>query len=295
MAGIKQMNGSVANGSAALAGLKPVTVTSGYSQFITILKSTIPYLAFLFLYGINQQVHILPKFDDLDCIHLYNMSAIEFRIWHFLPHKLVSSLHTPFLDVMAAIPYLMHYVIPILYPLYLYCRGQVEFISKFYWLLGWCMWFMFIIWFFFPTAPPWTYDNLELFQRMNYTTMPPYNVQHKEGCAFHRLDEMTGIHFFFGMFSGNPVPFASFPSGHVSWPACIYATLPPGGRLFSLYVLWVAWATLYSCHHYLLDAVMAVIIVTGVRRLLVWLAERPSRNRDSTCGFQGVVCPLNMV
>lgn len=291
----KQMNGSVANGSAVLAGLKPVASASSYSQLMTIVKSTIPYLTFLFIYGINPSIHILPVFTDLDCVHLYNVSALEYRLWHFLPHKVVSSMQSPILDILAAIPYLIHYVIPVLYPLYLYCRGQTEHISKFYWLLGWAMWVYYILWFLVPTAPPWTYDNLESYRKMNYTTMPPFNLQHKEGCAFRRLDEMTGIRFFFGMFSGNPVPFASFPSGHVAWPSCIYATMPPGGRIFALYVVWVAWATLYSCHHYLLDAIAAVCIVAGVRRLLVWLADRPNRNRDAACGFQGVVCPLNMV
>ena len=295
MGGGKQANGAVANGPTVLAGLKPVTVTSGYSQFATIVKSTIPYLTFLFFYGINQQIHILPKFTDLDCVHLHNISALEYRIWHFLPHKLVSSFHNQVLDVMSAIPYLMHYVIPVLYPALLYFRGQVDNISKFYWLLGWVMWVHYLIWFLLPTAPPWTYDNLELYTKLNYTTMPPFHLQHKEGCAFGRLDALTGIPFFFGMFSGNPVPFASFPSGHVAWPSCIYATSPPGGRIFALYVVWVAWATLYSCHHYLSDAIVAACTVAGVRRLLIWLAERPSRNRDPVCGFHGVVCPLNMV
>ena len=134
---------------------------------------------------------------------------------------------------------------------------------------------------------------MDKFSKMN-ATIPPLHLQHKEGCAFARLDKILGLPFFFNMFSSNPVPFGSFPSGHVSWPMCIFLTLPPGGRLFGIYVGWVAWATLYSCHHYLSDAIAAIFLTAGVKKFLVWQKER-QKVRDSLCGFHGVVCPLNVV
>ena len=162
MGSYTQTNGHVPNGtmrtngvSKHLAEEKTVIVsTRGCEKFLTIIKSAIPYLVFLFIYGINKQTHILPKYSDIDCVKLYNVSAFEYSIFHFHPHKLVSSVHNTLFDFLSAVPYLIHYVIPVLYPVYLYLRGQTEYISKFYWLLGWCMWVYFIIWSFLPTSPP---------------------------------------------------------------------------------------------------------------------------------------------
>ena len=239
---------------------------------------------------INQQVHILPRFTDIDCVRLHNVSAWESVIFRgFAPHRFISSHHTPFLDVLSGLPYLLHYVIPVIYPLFLYYRGQIDDVCRFYWLLGWAMWVHYLIWFLLPTAPPWVYDNWSKFSN---TTMPPFHLQHKEGCAFARLDARTGIPFFFNLFASNHVPFASFPSGHVSWPMCIYLTWAPGGKLFIGYVVWMAWATLYSCHHYLIDALCAVVLVISTKKLLLYLSERRPRDQFSC---PAIVCPLSMV
>lgn len=263
----------------------------GLQTSLTILKSTVPYLLFLLLYGLNQQLHILPRFTDLDCIYLHNVSGWEQLLLHASPHRLISSHSSPVLDLLSAVPYLLHYVIPVLYPLYLYCHGHLDDIARFYWLLGWTMWIHYIVWFALPTAPPWVYDNWSRFANSS-SPPPPLYLQHKEGCAFARLDARTGLPFFFNMFASNPVPFASFPSGHVAWATCMYLTCPPGGRLFALYIVWVAWATLYSCHHYLSDAVCAVLLVAVTRRLLMHLHDRRPREQF-TC--PAIVCPLNMV
>ena len=261
-----------------------------FQNLTTVVKSTIPYLVFLMIYGINQQVHILPRFSDIDCVRLHNVSAWESVIFRgFAPHRFISSHHTPFLDVLSAVPYLIHYIIPIIYPLFLYSRRQIEDVCRFYWLLGWAMWILYLIWFLLPTAPPWVYDNWSKFSN---STMPQHHLQHKEGCAFARLDARTGIPFFFNLFASNPVPFASFPSGHVLWPMCIYLTWAPGGKLFLSYVVWMTWATLYSCHHNLIDSLCAVVLVITTKRLLSYLSECRPRDHFSR---PAIVCSLNIV
>ena len=291
---IKQANGVVVMNGVGHAASKGLSSAPVMHQLLTILRSLVPYLLFLFFYGINNQVHILPRFTDIGCITLHNISAFENFVFHFHMHKVVSSVSHTATDVLSAIPYLMHYVIPILYPLYLFCKGRTDDICRFYWLLGWVMWAHYVIWFIWPTAPPWLYANMEKYRTLN-TTIPPLSMQHKEGCAFARLDALTGIPFFFKMFAGNPVPFGSMPSGHVAWPTIIYVTLPPGGRIFALYILWVAWATLYSCHHYLSDAIAAVLLVLAVKKLVLYFSERNVRSRENICSFQGIVCPLHIV
>ena len=292
---MKQPNGFAGHSrNSSISDLKGLPPPPRFPQFINILRGLIPYILFLFFYGINGQIHLLPRFDDIDCITLHNISAFEQFVFHFQTHKLISSLSSPVLDILSAVPYLCHYVIPVLYPLFLYCKGRIDDVPKFYWLLGWVMWAHYTVWFLLPTAPPWLYANAEQYKQANMT-IPPLPDQHKEGCAFGRLDAMTGIPFFFNMFKGNPIPFGSFPSGHVAWPTCIYLTLPPGGRFFLLYIVWMAWATMYSCHHYVSDAIAAVILVICVKKSIGYLSDRATRTRESSCTLPSVVCPLQMV
>ena len=241
--------------------------------FLAVLKSAVPYLVFLALYGANDWLHVLPRYSDLSCITLHNISRLEYSVLHFSPHKIISAHHTLFLDFLAAVPYLLHYTLPVVYPLYLLMKGNTDDIQRFFWLLGWIMWVQYVIWYVFPTAPPWFYDNQQYYAA-HHMNAPPLRAQHKEGCAFRRLDDVTGLHFFFKMFGGNPVPFGAFPSGHVAWPTTIFVIRPPGGRTFALYVLWVAWATLYSCHHYLTDALGAILLVVAVKKVLYLIRDK---------------------
>jgi len=285
------------NGDAKLSPLHRVLATPLFSPtFLTIVRSALPQLLFLSIYGLNLRFHLLPKLSDLGCVHLYNVSAVEEALLHTAPHRLVSSASNGVFDVFSAIPYLLHYLIPVVYPLFLYFRGQTDDISRFYWLLGWASWTLFAIWFLLPTAPPWLYESgYGAYIRgtnSSVLTGELLTSLHKEGCAFSRLDAWTGMSFFYNMFKNNPVPFASFPSGHVVWPTCIYVTSPPGGRVFALYVLWMTWATLYSCHHYLSDALAAVVVVLVVKRLLTHFENRSARTRPLDCS---VVCPFAMV
>jgi len=255
------------------------------------MRSAIPYIAFLILYALNNILHIQPALEDIGCVHTYTINRIEGFILGFHPHEIVSAAHTTFLDFMSAFPYLMHYVIPVAFPLYLVWRGQIDDIHRFYWLMGWVMWVHYFIWLTFPHTPPWVLNNLH---SHNASQPLALIMQHKEGCAFARLDAVTGLNFFHGLFEGNPILFASFPSGHVAWPTVIYMTAPPGGNYFLLYILWMTWATLYSCHHYLLDAIGAIIVVTATKKILTILSEKSVCGADYKCRLTSVACPFHV-
>ena len=119
-------------------------------------------------------------------------------------------------------------------------------------------------------------------------------MQHRESCAFAPLDNLTGLPFFFNMFNGNPIPYGCFPSGHVAWPFAIYLSGAPGGNWFVLYVLWMTWATLYACHHYLIDAIAAVIIVLIVRKVLQVLHDKAVCSPDYKCKPHSIACPFHV-
>ena len=226
--------------------------------------SVIPYISFLITYGANVYVRILPVSDDLSSVRLYNVSYWESLVIPFSVHKWISSRHYTLFDFLSAVPYLAHYCIPVLFPLFLYLSDRLDSVSRFYRLLGLSCWAQYVIWYLLPTYPPWSYateptsapvqTTLEL--AASVVQLPEVGksmlLDHMEGQAFSRLDQIMNIKFFHSMFAGNPVPFAAFPSGHVAWSMCMLLVLPnESRRVMFVYVCWVTWAVLYSGHHYL--------------------------------------------
>ena len=259
----------------------------GFKQLLAILRSCIPILLFLAVYGINKWVHIQPLLEDLGYVHVHTINNLEGFLLGCHPHKLVSSLHYPVLDALSAIPYLIHYVIPVLCPLYFYLAGRTDEIPRFYWLMGWVNWLIYFIWLVFPHAPPWVIDHMNA---SGNGTEFSHAMLHGEGCAFHRLDQSSGHAFFYNMLSGSPIPYGSFPSGHVAWPFVFFLQGGPGGNWFILYVFYMSWATLYTCHHYLTDSIGALILVLVTRKLVNYLQEKQVCGVDYRC--RPTSCPL---
>jgi membrane-associated phospholipid phosphatase len=226
---------------------------------------------------------------------LFNIGEFEISLLKFSPNRLIASLQCPVFDFLSTVPYLAHYVIPIFYPLALVLVGRVDCARQFYRLVGWTMWMHYALWYLVPTGPPWYYNSLtakadpstlsnlaaqvltvDQQATSNSSSISATSLavaaavrQLREGPAFARVDEMTGLHFFRSMFAGNPVPYAAFPSGHVAWPTCIVLTQPSTYNWpFVIYVAAVAWATMYSGHHYFSDVIGAIIVVLVVNRLL---------------------------
>jgi len=266
--------------------LKPST----YSQFLEklriVIKSVTPFLIFLLFYGMNKTFKIQPSLEDLNCVHVHTINIFESLFFSFKPHKIISAYHSTALDILSCIPYLIHYSIPVIYPIFLLLTRRFNDIPKFYWLLGWMMWTSYLIWLIFPVAPPWVLDHM-ISNDNNENTSLSTLLRHREGCAFRRVDMFFGSQFFFNLFQGNPAPYGAFPSGHVAWPTCIYLTSPPGGNIFILYIVYMAWATLYSCHHYLTDAIFGVIIACIVDKVIRYLRIR------NVCRYQQPISSMS--
>ena len=233
-----------------LRGLEP-------RQLLMLFGSSLPLLTILALYRLNTNLRIQPSLLDLSSVHVHTISDLEYSLLGFHPHRIVSQLHWPLLDVLAAVPYMLHFGIPIIFPLYLSWAGRAHDVLRFLWLLGWSTWAFNFISFIFPHAPPFLADEISSFGDQQILT----NDLYLEGCAFRRLDTMLGLHFFHDFYKGNPAPFGAFPSGHVAWAVVVYVSGGPGGRWFVLYVFFMQWAALYTCHHYLSDTIGAILLV----------------------------------
>ncbi|CAD5117266.1 DgyrCDS6057 [Dimorphilus gyrociliatus] len=251
--------------------------------------SALPFLLFLTVYGNFVKLrHFLGITDD--DVYVFTISRIEEAIFTVQPHRIVSSLHCSVLDVLAALPYLLHYAWPVLYPIYAFLTNRPENAGRFLQLLALVMWLHMVVWLCMPTAPPWFVDSLgnDVDLRSAVAAAKP-----SEGAAFARVDKLFHAHLFHNMYSGNPCIFGSFPSGHVAWPFAVYLTGPPGGNYFLIYIVWIIWASMYSIHHYLLDGLVAIIIVTFSWKVLQYL--RPSANGQRDGQRANFHCPLHIV
>lgn len=228
----------------------------------------------LLISSLNRHLHIQPQIADVDRVYITTITDVEKRLLGFLPHKVISNTHFLLLDFLASIPYVIHYTLPVMVPVFLLLRRRPGLILDFYWLLGWVVWLSYCIQWVFPHAPPWFQDTLEQHQSLSTNSkLSEADVKiiqnNIEGCAFKRLDKFLGSTFFHNLYSGNPLTYGAFPSGHVEWPTIFYVTGgAPAGKWFLLYIVWITWATMYTCHHYLSDALGAIVCVIVTKEIL---------------------------
>jgi len=326
-------------GRSSLSSLPPII-----RSIILLLISEVPFLLFLVAYGTNEFLRILPTFDDaVDC-HVFLHDVIAWERLALSPlltpplgkplNLIVSSANCTALDILAAVPYLVHYTLPVVCPFVLIVVfRRADRACRFNALLGVTMWMFYIIWYFLPTAPPWYRIDLALTEISNggyegqtevssslvsggdllsTTVQSPASLTAsrrqnliREGAAFARLDRLFDVTVFQSLFAGNPVPFGAFPSGHVAWPTCFVISVPAtrigwyrrlifGGGYVSL----VAWATIYSSHHYVADVVVAVFIVIIFNWLLDCfhlVTDRTSAVETFRCHSDDDVSPIDDV
>jgi membrane-associated phospholipid phosphatase len=155
------------------------------------------------------------------------------------------------LDLVAAVPYTVHTILPFVYLLvtyrftpaprfhtYLYTFGVMNVLAVSTHLL-------------WPTAPPWYFAKFG-------TAAASYSMK-GDPAVLARVDARLGIHFFTRMYEdGGKVVFGTWPSLHAAWPylMAIFRPRPqprPVRVLTWVYVAWVWWAAMYLQHHYFAD------------------------------------------
>jgi len=106
-------------------------------NFPSVVISAIPYILFLVAFAINPLIHVLPTAEDVTgvkgvkgTVTLFNVAAWESQVMPISVHRLVSSFHYTLLDLISTVPYMMHYLIPLLFPVYLAFTDRWEQIIK---------------------------------------------------------------------------------------------------------------------------------------------------------------------
>jgi hypothetical protein len=200
-------------------------------------------------------------------IDVTTLPLVESKIFGGLLNDLLVSNGNPLLVVFASIPYTLHFLLPWTFALYLLKTGESP--INFLWILGWLNTITVLTHFFFPTAPPWYFDQYGF---------APANYGMKGDAALLKLaDDLFQVKFFDGIYKANPVVFGAFPSLHAAWPFLIatYGVSSATFRKFAwIHVMWVWWAAIYLRHHYILDIIGGVVYVFVVRLVCDFISNR---------------------
>ena len=229
--------------------------------------AVIPFLTYLIIYSNYRVIRALTGLEESRKPNYTFLPWLEKFVFHCYPHRILSRFAVPILDLLAAIPYLIHFPLPALFIMYLIShekrRGQV---FAFLWCAGWVNLVAVIVQYIFPTAPPWFVDSA-VFDRDGHFLKSGANE-----AGFHRLDTLFGFHFFHGIYAASPLKFGAFPSLHVAWPAIILVNEPWISKKFAwFHVVWIAWAAMYSNHHYAVDAIGGILLVFVVNLSMIKL------------------------
>ena len=171
---------------------------------------------------------------------------------------------TTFLDIVTALAYLSWIPLPIAFACYLYLKNKPEFLNFSFSflvvnLLG------FIIYYSYPAAPPW------------YVEMYGYEfLVNAPGSAAGLIsfDALIGLPLFQNLYTRGSNVFAAMPSLHCSYPLIVlyFGVKNKMGWLknsiFSLFMVGIWFAAVYSNHHYVLDVIAGILC--GIIGILLW-------------------------
>jgi hypothetical protein len=151
-----------------------------------------------------------------------------------------------FVDIFCGIPYLIHFLLLILYPAWTLIRKRKTY-TLFKFILGFGMVNLIgvLIQWLLPTPPPWSLG----WKDASGTVM---KLQ-PEG-NFARVDSLLGFNIFKSIYRRNKITMGAFPSLHISWPSAILFTKPWIGKWFCwVHVVLIGFAAVWSMHHWILD------------------------------------------
>jgi len=202
-------------------------------------------------------------------VHLAQVDQVMFTV---LPHKMMTFLHSPTLDVVAAIPYTLHIFWPIGFSTWCYWKNRDIFLPYLN-VFGLVSFLAVLTELVYPCAPPW------YLEKYGYTPAT-YDIPGDPG-GLTRLDDYWQTNFYKSTFGKNPLVFGAFPSLHVAWPTIFSLFLLFGGITPSktkkvlpcFYLLWVIFSVLYLHHHYLVDVLGGIVYA-----LLAYVVVGPHRN-----------------
>jgi inositol phosphorylceramide synthase catalytic subunit len=164
--------------------------------------------------------------------------------------NILSAHQNTALDLLAWFPYgIGHFGAPFVCAILIFIFGPPKTLRTYGFAFGWMNVIGVVTQVLFPCAAPW-YENM-------YGLAPAnYSMKGSPG-GLARIDQLFGIDLYTSGFTASPMVFGAFPSLHAAdatiealFLSHIFPKLTP---LWSFYVVWLWWATMYLTHHYLVD------------------------------------------
>lgn len=246
---------------------------------LSVLLAFSPYALYLVLFSLNQHIRHVTHLDTLSQPHLVTLARVEQTLFFCYPHRILSSLTNPLFDIVAAVPYLIHFPLPFLFAFYLAISvNRRKAFLPYLWCVGWVNFVAVIFQITYPTAPPWFVDSAVVDHHGDVVYESPSEA------GFSRLDKLLGVSVFHGLYSTSPLKFGAFPSLHVALPMVIFLNHPWLGKKFgAFHVVLIALSAVYITHHYLVDALGGALLACVVRlsMLRVW-SPFPELTREQT-------------
>lgn len=240
------------------------------------LTALFPMLTYLLVYDL---VHLIPMAyrQPVFVEPLYRWETICFR-FHvggqpFLPHEWFLSHHWRVVDCLAAIPYQLHFWVPICFAIILWRRDRAT-AGRFAWAFAILNLWALSIQLSFPTAPPW-YVN-------QFGFSPADPLLPGDPGALARVDALIGHPYFADIYRMSAIVFGAMPSMHAAWPILIGCYMPSFGRTWKVVLLlygvmmWIA--AVYLQHHYVVD-----LLAGGGMAIAVWVGQRCLCRRGHEC------------
>lgn len=232
----------------------------------------------LLLYGIFYDMARYVPVEWRPDVNVSILFDIDNWLFNGQPYQWFSSYHSTIKDILAAIPYNLHFYMPFIYvtAMWRMNRGALSLFCWSFFLMNMAALITQII---FPTAPPW-YHELHGFLPADYS-------MHGYAAGLLRIDELFSMNYFSSMYAQGSIVFGAFPSMHAAWPVLMALWSQNTSKTFSLFyvvfAIWMWWAAIYLHHHYVVDVLFGIIYAVISYRILCWLEfPKEKNNRKST-------------
>jgi membrane-associated phospholipid phosphatase len=181
----------------------------------------------------------------------------------------IAAQHTPFLDLVFAVPYTIFIYLVFVYGTYLFFRDRPR---MRHYLLAFAVgnYLSFACWLLLPAAPPWYVHAHGCLIDTSVAANP---------AGLSRVDAMLGIHYYASFYGRASAVFGAMPSMHCAYPliGLLTSWRASGARTRVVHIgywLLMSVAAMYLDHHWVVDiaagwvtAALAVVIAGAVLRV----------------------------
>jgi inositol phosphorylceramide synthase catalytic subunit len=173
--------------------------------------------------------------------------------------------HSPFWDLVFAVPYTVFAYLALIYSGYLYFADRPR-MRRYLWSFAIANFISFAVWMVLPAAPPW-YIRAHGCQ-VSMSALP-------NAAGLLRVDQLFGMNYYENLYSRASSVFGAMPSMHcaypmlgllTAWRAASWKTRP----IHLLYVVTMFVGSNYLDHHWLWDGIAGLALAC----VAVWLAGK---------------------